>query len=62
MIFFTLFLTGMSLLASRRSGVYTRLSVVKPSEHDIFSQMVPPAPGCPFPVLKARRPGVQNQL
>ena len=54
--------TGINFLALRRLRVYTRLPAVGPSEHKIFSQMVPPASSRLFRVPKARWPGFQNHL
>ena len=53
---------GINFLALRRLRVYTRLPAVGPSEHKIFSQMVPPASSRLFRVPKARWPGFQNHL
>ena len=42
--------TGISFVASRRLITYTHLSQIEPSEHNVFSRMVPPAPSRPFRV------------
>src|ERR1035437_6177413 len=53
-------LTGINFLAFSRLRVYTRLPPVDPSEHNLFSQTIPPAPSRPFPGLEACRSSFQN--
>jgi len=51
--------TGISFLAFRLLKIYTRLPQIEPSEHNVFSQMVPTGSQPPFPrpqELSARLP------